>query len=156
MQKTHPSSEKALLLIQFLIGLIWFKSALAKFTGGAFVSSLAKTLTFFASKNPTFYKGFIENVALPHSVIFAQLTRFGELTAGIFLAFTALGFIIKKIPQRAAYLALIGAVTGFFLNLNFGLAAYWTSPATETVNLLMAGIEIILVGFWAFSIKKSV
>ena len=38
-----------------------------------------------------------------------------------------------------------GALVGLFMSLNFYFAAGWTSASTETVNLVMAGVQVILL-----------
>ncbi len=135
-----------LYLIQFVIGLIWLKSAYAKFAGVAFSANLSKTLTLFASKNPfPWYAAFLQNWAIPNAGLFAELTRWGELVAAVLLLVTAVSAMRNIRLPHFHRLATLGALIGAFLNLQFGLAAGWTSPSTETLNLLMLLIQILFI-----------
>ncbi len=135
-----------LYVIQTLTGLVWLKSAVPKFLEPTFMTALPKTLTFFASKNPLpWYKQFLETVVIPNANLFGELSRLGEITAAILLIFTGIAAIKQiRIPYFHK-LAALGAIIGAWLNLQFGLASYWTSPANETVNLFMFLVQFILI-----------
>jgi hypothetical protein len=138
-----------LVMVQLLTGLIWLKSAYSKFAEPDFVNNLGKTLTFFASKNPlSWYKQFLLTVAVPNADTFAQLTRFGELAAGILLTLTAIALLRSIRLKYLSPLAFIGSGIGLLLNMQFGLASFWTSPASETVNLYMFGVQLIFVWYY--------
>lgn len=158
MHKTKsglPPESKALLLIQLLFGLVWLKSGFGKFTS-PFVETLSQTLTKFASNNPlAWYKQFLLTATIPNATLFAQLTRWGELTAGVILLITALTALFKKDSSSLHSWSAFGVAIGFFLNLQFGLASFWTSPANETVNLVMGGVQLILFIYHLKMIKKS-
>lgn len=140
-------SHDYLYLIQVILGFIWIKSAIPKVLTNNFVEALPKTLAYFASKNPVgWYKYFLETFAIPNATIFAELSRWGELYAGMVLFISAL--MLLKNPQKILHLITItGLLTGLFLNFNFGLASFWTSPANETVNLLMFLVQSIFTLF---------
>ncbi len=138
--------RKYLYLIQLLFGLIWFKSAISKFIDPAFINTLPKTLAFFASKNPiSWYKEFLVTIAIPNTKLFGELTRWGEITAAVLLSLTAIAALRGITLPHFHKLAALGALIGAWLNLQFGLASYWTSPANETLNLLMFATQVIFI-----------
>src|SRR3989344_8376600 len=97
---TANSAEKNLLGIQLIVGLIWLKSVVPKFLEPTFVKNLAPSLAFFSSKNPLpWYRQFLQSIAIPNASLFAELTRFGELTAAILLGVTAL-VALRKMQLR--------------------------------------------------------
>jgi len=131
-------------LIILLNGLLWAKSSYGKFVSGNFVDNLGKTLTAFASKNPyPWYKDFLNNVAIPNSQIFGTLTLYGEAFAALTLTFIPLYLFFKPANQILRLLLILGLLTGAFLNLIFWLAAGWTSPSTDSLNLVMLGVQVI-------------
>ncbi len=120
-----------LALVRIFLGYVWLSAAIEKIEGGTFVAGMGKTLAAFASKNP--YGGeqaFLNNVALPNATLFGTLSMYGELLVGLALL---LGIFSE-----------FGALVGLFMSLNFYFAAGWTSASTETVNLVMAGVQVIL------------
>lgn len=152
---TVNTAEKSLLGVQLVIGLIWFKSALPKFLEPGFVKNLTSTLNYFASKNPLpWYKEFLQTVAIPNASLFAELTRFGELTAAVLLSVTAIVALRKIRLTKTHELAIFGGITGSWLNLQFGLASFWTSPASETLNLLMFLVQGTLVFYHWQMVRK--
>lgn len=142
-------------VIQFVFGGIWLKSALSKLLDPTFIDALAKTLIFFASKNPLlFYKNFLVTVAIPNAELFAQLTRWGEFSAAVLLIVTALGAFRKNRFGRLHELAILGSLIGAFLNLQFGLASFWITPANETLNLLMFIIQLVILTYHYQFVKQ--
>lgn len=144
MQITKNLSNRYLLFILAVVGLIFLRSSLGKITGGEFPASLGKTLAFFSSKNPyPFVKDFLQNIAIPNSALFGLLTMWGEFLIGLSLIICALFLTFSSKRNRAVILLLIaGSGGGMFLNAVFWLAAGWTSPSTESVNLLMFTVEL--------------
>lgn len=126
------------------MGLIWLRSSFGKISGGKFVDALGSTLTKFASENPySWYKDFLLNIGIPNSRILGFLIMWGELLTGLAMTFSAVCLLIKpgnKLAELSLFLGLIG---GILLSFNFYFAAGWTSPSTETVNLLILAIEAI-------------
>lgn len=150
-------STHAIFAIQLWLGFIWIKSSLAKLASDTFVQTLGATLIKFSSQNPfLWYKQFLELVAIPNAKLLGQLTQWGELIAGLLLTLTAVLIWRFGLSRRVCLMALIGALIGFFLNLQFGLASFWMSAASETVNLVMGGTQIILVWFYGKLLKDSV
>lgn len=138
-------ARKYLQTVILLIGLVWFRSGLDKLASGNFASGLADTLAKFAGKNPyPWYKDFLQNTAIPNSQTFGTLTMWGEVFAAGTLVGCSLLLIFSKKPSKVVRLLLLfGLATGVFLNLTFWLAAGWTSSSTNTLNLLMAGVQIV-------------
>ena len=140
---------KVILAIQLLLGFVWLKSALGKFASNIFITTLAPTLTKFASKNPLpWYKTFLEAVAIPNVTVFGELTRWGELTAATLLIGSVVLLFKRPSNKYVLIAAALGSALGFFLNLQFGLASFWMSPASETVNVVMGGTELILLVYY--------
>ena len=141
----NKASQSYLLYIFVALGLIWLKSSWGKLSGGDFVGSLGSTLTRFASQNPyPWYKDFLTSFAIPNSQVFGQLVLWGELLVALGLILIPLYLIFQKKSSRTAYLLLAVSFFGaVLLSVSFWLAAGWTSPSTESVNLLMLLIEAI-------------
>lgn len=117
--------------IRVLVGVLWLNSFWGKFTNPAYVAGFAATNKGFAAKTSFgFYRDFLNGVVIPNSELWANLTMFGELAIGVLLV---LGLLTN-----------IGAVTAFFLNVNFWLAA-GQSGSTFAVNILMAGAAVAFV-----------
>lgn len=131
--------DKYLLLIILANGLIWLRSSYGKFTSGNFVSNLGATLEKFAGKNPyPPFKDFLENVAIPNFGIFARLTLWGELLTALTLTGVSAYILVGgKTCKYSGPLLILGLLTGMFLNAIFWMAAGYTSPSTDSLNILM-------------------
>ncbi len=131
--------------ILLVVGYIFVQSGYGKITGGTFVNGLAKTLGYFASENPyPPVQSFLTDIAIPNSIVFGNLTILGELIAGISIIGAVVYQLYKKRLTFVAYtMLIIGLLVGLFLNITFWLSSGWTSPSTNSVNLLMAAIEIV-------------
>lgn len=118
---------------------------MAKIQGGSFVSSLAGILGKFASKNPyPFCKNFLENIAIPNSIIFGTLTMWGEFFSGVTVGLLSLYLIFQPKGSRSIHILLAaGLLVGAFLNAIFWFAAGWTSSSTETLNMVMFAVQIV-------------
>ena len=137
-------SHTPLLVILLADGLIWLKSSYGKITSNTFADSLPTVLTKFASANPhQWYKTFLETVVIPNYKLFGTLTMWGELFVAVILILSIICLFFKllgtKPPTISAFLALMVAM---FLNANFWLASGWTSPASDSLNILMFVIEL--------------
>lgn len=137
--------QKPFLFVLLVAGLIWLRSSLGKLTGNTFVDSLSKTLQKFASENPyPWYKDFLENVAIPNSKTFGLLTMWGEFFVAVAITGSVLYLLTAKkanlLPKK---LLFAGLLIGAFLNATFWLASGWTSPSTDSLNLLMMATELI-------------
>lgn len=140
---------KPLLWIILSLGLMWSKSSYGKVTGGTFVSGLGQTLSKVVDKNPyPFFKQFLTDVAIPNSVLFGNLTMWGEVLVAISLTLGAILLLFNPGVNKLVYLAVIGGLAGgLLLNIVFWFGFGWTSPSTDSVNLLMAAIEIVGIIF---------
>lgn len=125
---SHPSRWLAVLRI--LVGL-WFVKALWSkmdlvLLGGflpflgveqRWVETMPAIVARQALENPLpWFKAFLEQTVLTHSVLFAQLTAWGEVLTGLSLT---LGCF-----------AGLGSLGALFLSLNYGLASAHLSPAS--------------------------
>ncbi|MBI2086276.1 hypothetical protein HYT74_02960 [Candidatus Daviesbacteria bacterium] len=131
--------------IYLIIGLIWARSSLEKIFGGEFVDSLGGILTKVAQANPyLWYKNFLIGVVTPNSQIFANLTMWGEFLTAVSISAGAIYLLLSKTKERASKILLLGGlIGGMFLNTIFWLGFAYTSPATDTLNLLMLLIELL-------------
>lgn len=125
---SHPSRWLAVLRI--LIGL-WFVKALWSkmdlvLLGGFFPflgveQRWIDTMPIIVAKQAAdnhilWYKAFLENTVLTHAALFAQMTAWGELLAGLSLT---LGCF-----------AGLGALGALWLSINYGLASQHMSPSS--------------------------
>lgn len=138
--------SKPFLFVILIVGLIWIRSGYGKLTGG-FVGNLDKALMKFVSENPyPFVKDFLNSVAIPNHVIFSYLTQWGEIFAGAALLICSIVLIANpRINRFFLSLLSLGLLVGAFLNLTFWLSAGWTSPSTESLNLIMFTIETVAI-----------
>lgn len=144
------------LSIILTIGGIWLRSSSAKLSGGVFVNTLEQTLIKFASNNPyLWYKQFLQSTAIPNAKLLALLIMWGELLVALSVTCAAILLFFKPGNKTIEIILLGGLIGGLILNTNFYFAAGWTSPSTESVNLLMAIIEVIaIVAYGSLLAKK--
>ena len=150
-------NDSMVLYVLLAIGFIFLRSGYGKVSGGEFVGGLEKTLGFFASKNPyPFVKAFLISTAIPNSEIFGTLTMFGELVIAVSILIP-IGYYLFKHSLIPIMLFLLGAglVGALFLNGTFWLASGWTSPSTDSLNLLMVFVETIGLVFIIKEYKKA-
>lgn len=140
---------KPLLWVLLSLGLLWSKSSYGKLTGGTFVSSLGQTLSKVSDKNPyPWFKQFLTDVTIPNSQLFGNLVLWGELLAAASITAGALLLLLNPNVSKLVYLAVIlGLAGGLILNIVFWFGFGYTSPSTDSINLLMAAIEIIGIFF---------
>lgn len=138
-----------ILLIILSIGILWLRSSFAKFTSGTFVNSLGATLTKAADKNPyPWFKQFLTTVAVPNSQVFGTLVLWGELLSAIAITAGAILMLINPHPNKLVSLMLIlGLAGGVLLNIIFWLGFGYTSSSTDSLNLLMAVVQVIALVF---------
>lgn len=142
---------KPLLWTLLALGLLWSKSSWGKLTGGTFVSGLGQTLSKVVDKNPyPFFKQFLTDVAIPNSVLFGNLTLWGEVLVALSITLGAILLLFNPNISKLVYLAVIaGLFGGLLLNVVFWFGFGYTSPSTDSVNLLMAAIEVIaIIALW--------
>lgn len=134
-------------LVLLTLGLDWLRSSIGKITGGKFVSTLTPTLGKFISNNPNiWYDNFTKNIVIPNSKIFGNLIMWGEFLSAVSITISSLYLLLeKKENKKIEFLLLLGLIGGAFLNFNFYFAAGWTSPSTESLNLIMFVVEAIAI-----------
>lgn len=138
------ASHNAVLVILLSVGLTWLRSSWVKLNGGTFVNSLQGVLTKFAEKNPyPWYKSFLLQIAVPNSKVFALLTMWGEFFVAITITLTTVYLLFMPVNKVAVAFLAVSLIGGIFLNLIFWLAAGYTSPSTDSVNLLMIVVQAI-------------
>lgn len=145
--KKNKTFDPYIFCIVLVIGFIFLRSGWGKLTGGKFVGGLEKTLGHFASENPYLpVQAFLKNVAIPNAEVFGNLTMFGELFVGTSLFISVLYLFLKRTMTPIIFLLMVGGLlTAVLLNFTFLLAAGWTSPSTESVNLVMTAVGLILL-----------
>src|SRR3989344_5062129 len=136
---------RPLLFVLLSLGLLWVRSSYGKFTGGTFVSGLGQTLSKVSANNPyPWFKGFLASVAIPNSQLFGMLVLWGEALSAVAITIGSIILLLNPHPNKLVVLGLIaGLVGGLLLNIVFWLGFGSTSPSTDSVNLLMAAIEVI-------------
>ena len=142
---SQTTVDKYFLLILLADGLVWLKSSYGKFSGGDFVAGLPATFGKFASKNPyPRFKDFLTSTAIPNYQVFGNLVLWGELFVAVaIVGLTALLLFGVKLNKPWLILLKLGLLGGAFLNLIFFLASGWTSPSTESLNLLMLAVQAV-------------
>lgn len=149
--------KKLITLIILSVGLIWAKSSYGKFTSGSFVSSLDQTLTKILDKNPyPWFKQFLVGAVIPNSQVFGSLVFWGEFLTAVAIVLGSILLLLNPQAGRLTRLMLIlGLAGGIFLNTIFWLGFGFTSPSSDSLNLLMIAIEIIGIVFVSSKFKTS-
>jgi thiosulfate dehydrogenase [quinone] large subunit len=135
IEMSHPSRWLAVLRI--LVGL-WFVKALTSkmdfvLLGGFFpfigveprwLVKMPELVLRQAAENPIgWYKAFLEQTVLTHGELFARLTAWGEVLVGLSLT---LGCF-----------AGLGALGGLWLSINYGLASWHMSAASQGFHYML-------------------
>jgi thiosulfate dehydrogenase [quinone] large subunit len=139
---SHPSRWLAVLRI--LVGL-WFVKALWSKMDlvllGGFIPFLGVEPRWIAmmpqligrqmAENPIgWYRAFVEQNVLANPVLFAQFVAWGEVLVGLSLT---LGLF-----------AGLGALGGLWLSLNYGLATWHISPASQGFHYMLVIVMVVL------------
>lgn len=150
MTETAPGSrmvapERWIALLRVLVGY-WFLRALwtkldLVLLGGVFpalvveprwLEMMPQIAARQAAENPIlWYKSFVEGTAIPNAVLFAHLTAWGEVLVGLSLLL-GLG-------------AGLGALGGLFLSVNYGIATWHISPASQGFHYMLVVSMIVLI-----------
>ena len=131
----HP--DEWLAVVRIVIGLYFIKALVTKMTivlvGGflpfpavseRWVTVMPKIVAKQASENPVlFYKQFLEQTVLTHADLFARLTAWGEIIAGIGLTLGLLNGL--------------ASLVGLTLVINYGLATQWMSSGQQGFHLVL-------------------
>jgi thiosulfate dehydrogenase [quinone] large subunit len=125
-------NEMAMTGLRWTIGLLWINSALGKLSNANFAASFKSTNTGFASKTPFgWYGDFLKGFVIPNADWFGWFLAYGELFVGI-------AFVLGLLTH-------VGAVAGFFMNVNFWLASGYAGGSTGSVNILMATVAVLVL-----------
>lgn len=153
MERIHYNSYFFYVIL--LNGFIFLKSGVEKLIGGTFLETLPATLRYFASGNPyPTVEFFLLEIAVPNGYLFGYLTMYGEVISGICLIIASIYYLhVKAFSHISLMLFIIGLTGAALLNDIFWLASGWTSPASETLNILMLAIS--LLGF-VFIIREVI
>jgi uncharacterized membrane protein YphA (DoxX/SURF4 family) len=132
---SHPAQWLA--VIRIVIGIYFAKAVWTKMTivmvGGVlplpavqerWLSVMPTIVAKQAAGNPLlFYKHFLEETVLTHSDLFAHLTAWGEVIAGVGLT---LGLLTG-----------VASLVGMVLVINYGLATQWMSPGQQGFHIVL-------------------
>ena len=125
-------SEMSMTGLRWALGLLWINSALGKILSTTYYGGFAATNKGFAAKTPFgWYKDFLNAAVIPNADWFAYFLAYGELLVGVALV---LGLFTH-----------VGAVAGFFMNLNFWLASGYAGGSGGSVNILMATTMVFIL-----------
>ena len=135
------------LLVLLVDGFLWFKSSWGKLSEGVFVDNLSGTLTKFASKNPyPWFKDILNSYAIPNTAAVGAMIMYGEFFFAAAVLLSVLAIFGGVRDRWVLWLLGVGLLGLAAMNLVFWFAAGWTSPSTDSLNLLMLTVE--LVGLW--------
>ena len=139
----HP--EAGIAALRILVG-VWFAKGLAaklswSLWGGVlplpqvserWINFLARRLAEYAGSDPpAWYKAFLLNTAIPHNVLFAQLTAIGEIAVGIGLT---LGLF-----------TVLSSLGGLWLIGNYFIATLGMDFNQEGFHILLIGCFIVFI-----------
>jgi uncharacterized membrane protein YphA (DoxX/SURF4 family) len=131
----------ALAILRVWVGL-WFAKALwtklgfglLGFLPGAsdrWIETMPKIIGRQMAENPIgWYKAFVEGTVLPNAATFAHLTALGEAAAGLLLV---LGLFTG-----------VGSLVALLLTVNYGLATWHMSPASQGFHFTLAAVMVAL------------
>ncbi len=135
-----------IVLVQWTLAFEWLHSGWGKFTAPGFMANIEKSLQGFADKTSyTTYAEFLKSVVLPNAETFGNAIRGGEIAVGLALVLAGVILLTKRrLPESATWLVVLAFFGGALMNVNFFLAAGWSSPSTWGINLVMGLLHIIL------------
>jgi hypothetical protein len=138
-------------IIQTLLGLLWLAGSIEKILPGhqAFVKTLTSDINSFAINNPYhFYQDYLYNSVLSHIQLYSYLVPWGELAVALMFFVGIYLVLVKKSNPYLSYLIIASLFGAIFMNINFWLAAGWTSPFIYIINLVMIVLEAIYIYYW--------
>lgn len=149
-----------LLFVQIVIGYEWLVSGVTKLWRGGFATGLAGELRDKSKGVASWYKGFLDNVVIPHSWAVGWIVLVAEILIGVALIVGAIVWLARwsRLPattrQVLVGIVTIAAIGAIILNVSFHLANGaphpWLIPKAgfdEGVDLdsLMPFVEAVLV-----------
>jgi uncharacterized membrane protein YphA (DoxX/SURF4 family) len=141
--RNGAEAARGLALVRILVGLwfakaLWTKMSLLGLGGvlpGAsarWVETMPKIIGRQMAENPiAWYKAFVEGTVLPNAATFAHLTAWGETLAGV-------GLVLGLLNGVSATVALL-------LTVNYGLATWHMSPASQGFHWTLAAVMLGLL-----------
>ena len=142
--RNGAEAARGLAILRVVVGL-WFAKAIWTKMGftvlgvlpGAsarWVETMPKIIGRQMAENPIgWYRAFVEGTVLPNAATFAHLTALGEIVVG-------LGLVLGLFSGVASLL-------GLFLSLNYGLATWHMSPASQGFHYTLVAVMVAqLVG----------
>jgi thiosulfate dehydrogenase (quinone) large subunit len=150
---SQKTSRLLLAAIQAIIGWEWLMSGGNKLLSGTFPQGLADTISSMLKENPNgWYVSFLQQVILPHSVLYGYLVEWTEVAIGVILLGGAVILLVQPRgighPQyrlTLAYsIASIGAaLVGAFMTVNFHfLTGGWIFPWFSSSAANGEGIDL--------------
>jgi len=145
----------ALLLVQVCIGYEWLVSGLTKLVRGDFPGGLASELKDMSSAAPGWYRGFLDNVVVPHAVAFGYAIEIAELVVGVVLL-VAVFRLPSRLARHMPAATALALVAGLFLAANFALAngsSFGLRLAGDSfdegidLDALLVGLQLALLVF---------
>jgi thiosulfate dehydrogenase [quinone] large subunit len=138
--------ERWLAVLRIAVGLwflkaLWTKLSITLLWGvlpvptasDRWIQTMPTLVARYAEGNPAgLFREFLQHTVIPHPVLFAHLTAFGEVAVGLGLTF--------------GFLTSLAAAIGLLLVVNYGLATQWMTPNQQGFHLLLA---VCMVAFLA-------
>lgn len=141
-----------LLGIQVVVGYAWASAGAQKIADPRFLIDMPRMLGSIAMRNPFgWYRDLLIDVGVKYAQFFGSVIAWGQLFTGLALAGAAVLLIYAK-NERQWRLALLASViacaAGMLMNANFYVAAGWTDPTIEGMNVLMFWAQALLGYVW--------
>jgi thiosulfate dehydrogenase [quinone] large subunit len=120
-------------LLRVFFGYYFLTDGIGKWIGGFIRPGvLEKRLAGWADESAvSWYRPFLEHVAIPHHQLFAQLVTWGMILAG-------LGLLVGLLTRPAA-------LGGILMMANFFLAKGGGTPATTSDQAFIAGLVVVFL-----------
>ena len=163
---TRNAGTTTLLLIQVVLGYEWLVSGLTKLVRADFPAGLAARLGEMSKDSPSWCRGFVTSVVLPHAAAFGYVIEITELLAGCALVGIALGLLARpalELPRSGIVAAVLASAAALVMVVNFELAngagfglSLGKGTFDEGVDLdtLMTGLQLALLLFWGAALRR--
>jgi uncharacterized membrane protein YphA (DoxX/SURF4 family) len=163
---TRSTATTTLLLIQVVIGYEWLVSGLTKLVRADFPAGLATQLGHMSKGAPSWYRGFLTSVVLPHAAASGYVIEVAELLAGIVLIGVAVLLLVRpeiELPRPAIVAAVVASAAALVMVANFELAngaSFGLSLGKDTfdegvdLDTLMTGLQLALLVFWVAALRR--
>lgn len=139
------SPERWLAVLRIAVGLWFAKAVFTKLSvtlvwgflpiptaSDRWTAVMPMLVARYAEGNPVgFFRDFMQDTVIPNGQLFAQLTAFGEVAAGLGLVFGCW--------------TTVAAGIGLFLVVNYGLAVQWQGSAQQGFHYLLIATLVVLL-----------